>query len=185
MIRYKCTHCGSSMESPSCLVGFDEKCPGCGLTNQVPLPPPCPYCGLGLPVPPARARKCPHCGKKIVTRKGKAYTVQGAAEYDAQQRTLVEKKKSDREARRQKKLTLLRKRIVADNKKYLLDLEREGVRYVQIQCSGDACDNCRAWNRKKMPIKEAIKNCTLPIANCTYEFCRCCYVVASGRPSRR
>ena len=38
MIRYKCANCGARMESPSCLAGQEDICPGCGALNTVPVP---------------------------------------------------------------------------------------------------------------------------------------------------
>lgn len=38
MIRYKCANCGARMESPSCMAGQDEACPGCESVNPIPVP---------------------------------------------------------------------------------------------------------------------------------------------------
>lgn len=38
MIRYKCANCGARMESPSCMAGQDEACPGCETVNPIPVP---------------------------------------------------------------------------------------------------------------------------------------------------
>lgn len=39
----------------------------------------CPYCQAVLDPAPSRAKKCPHCGNRIVTFKGDLYTDAGAA----------------------------------------------------------------------------------------------------------
>lgn len=36
MIRYKCSKCGTILESPSSMAGHEEKCPECGVTIAVP-----------------------------------------------------------------------------------------------------------------------------------------------------
>lgn len=38
MIKYKCSHCGASMESPVGLAGSTDTCPACGLVTSVPKP---------------------------------------------------------------------------------------------------------------------------------------------------
>ena len=38
MIRYKCASCGARMESPSCMAGQEEACPGCEAANSIPVP---------------------------------------------------------------------------------------------------------------------------------------------------
>ena len=40
MITYKCTECGSRMESPASLAGSSETCPSCGHVRVVPQPDP-------------------------------------------------------------------------------------------------------------------------------------------------
>ena len=37
MIRYKCSECGTDLESPTELQGKTDKCPVCGTSNHVPI----------------------------------------------------------------------------------------------------------------------------------------------------
>ena len=79
----------------------------------------------------------------------------------------------------EKKYKKIMKEINRTNKKNLKSYKKiKGITAVRILPAGDACDICKAWKDKKIPLKEALKNPSLPIKGCQgkYGYCRCVYI---------
>lgn len=79
-----------------------------------------------------------------------------------------------------KRIDRLRKKV-KESEKYskptLKSYKKSGVMAVEILPASDACDICKAWKGKKIPLKEALKKPPLPIKDCQKDIgCRCCYI---------
>ena len=125
------------------------------------LPANCPYCDFAFERRPQRNRKCPNCQSKIMLRKGKLLTESQAEDYD--------RKKTEQIG---KQLDRLRRRNLINYK------ELGVLKYVEISSAGDGacCPACNQLNGKRCLLEDELRNPTLPVKNCTGDFCRCSYL---------
>jgi len=123
------------------------------------LPANCPYCQFAFEKRPQRNRKCPNCQSKIILRNGNLLTEEQAEEYD---------RKKDEQIG--KELDRLRRRSLIEQKEL-------GSKYVEISsaCDGALCEACKQMNGKRVLLEDELRNPTLPVKNCTSDFCRCSY----------
>jgi predicted Zn-ribbon and HTH transcriptional regulator len=120
----------------------------------------CPYCNFAFVKRPQRNRKCPNCQSKIILRDGNLLSEDQAEDYDRKKCELIGKQ-----------LDHLRRRNLTEQKEL-------GGKYVEISsaCDGASCQSCNQLNGKRFLLEDELRNPTLPVKDCTSEFCRCCYL---------
>jgi hypothetical protein len=131
----------------------------CRTTKPV-RPAKCPYCEFTFEKRPQRNRKCPQCGSRIMLRKGRLLIETQAEVFD------------------KKRLEQIAANLNRLRRRNLIEEGRLGVcRYVELSCADDGitCDACRGLHGKRVLIRDELRNPTLPVKNCTSDFCRCCY----------
>ena len=121
----------------------------------------CPYCKFTFEKTPQRNRKCPQCGLKIMLRKGRLLTEIQARGFD------------------EKRIKQIANNLGFHRRRNLEELSRSGIsKYVEISCANDGvtCGACRELHGKRVLVKHELQNPTLPVRDCTSDFCRCCYI---------
>lgn len=78
----------------------------------------------------------------------------------------------------------MRERLDIGRRETLADYVRQGtISAVEILPDQDACDVCKQWVGREIPLAEAIRNPPLPVPACTREYCRCSYAPIVSVPS--